>query len=136
LLISYCYGINYCYTSQSPYLNLLKWTSPNHFNRIGPLKNNIEIQSVPLPELHSINHNIHYQLFGNLNFHSSETSSQHVSGLLLLEFSNSIFFQNNFTFSSNSSNNKHYKGIVIETIDGRTGYFHSSLINYKYSNNH
>ena len=110
-LISYCYGINYYYTSQSPYLNFLKWTSPNYFNGIGPLKNNIEVQKVRLPALHSTNHDIHYQLFGKLNFNSSETSYQQVSGLLLLEFSKTIYFQNNFTFSSKNSNNKHFKGV-------------------------
>ena len=136
MLISYCYGINYCYTSQSPYLNLLKWNSPTYFNRIGPLKSNIEVQSVPLPALHSINHDIHYQLFGRLRFNKTEAPSQHIYGLFLLEFSNSIYFQNNFTFSSKGSNNKHFKGKVIKSLDGWSGYLNSSLVNYKYNQGH
>ena len=91
---------------------------------------------MPLPVFHSITHDMHYQLFGNLNFHSSETSYQQVSGLLLLEFSKTIYFQNNFTFSSNSSNNKHFKGIEKESLDGWSGYLNSSLVNYKYNNGH
>ena len=135
-IISYCYGIDYYHTSQSPYLNLLKWTSPSYFNRIGPLTNSIEFQSIRLPSLHSIDEDMHYQLFSNLNFNNSEAPYQQVSGLVLLEFSESIYFQNNFTFSSQGSNNKHFKGVEKKSLDGWFGYLNSSLVNYRYNNGH
>ena len=135
-LVSYSYGIDYYYTSQYPYLNFLKWSYPTYLNQIGPLKNNIKIDALPLTELHSIQHDIHFQLFGNLNFSISEAPLQQISGLTLIEFSNKISFQNNFTFLSNSSDNKHFKGKVIDSLDGWSGYLHSSLLNYKYTNGH
>ena len=103
---------------------------------MGPLKNNIEIQSLPFPTLHPFKHDIYYQLFGNLNFHSSEASFQQMSGLLFIEFSKTVFIQNNFTFSSKNSSNKHFKGIEKESLNGWSGYLHSSLLNYKYNNGH
>jgi hypothetical protein len=103
---------------------------------VGPLKNNIEIQSLPFPALHSFKHGMYYQLFGNLNFHSSEASFQQISGLLFIEFSKTVFIQNNFTFSSKNSSNKHFKGIEKESLNEWSGYLHSSLLNYKYNNGH
>ena len=94
------------------------------------------MDSLLLSELHSIQNDIHYQLFGNLNFSSSEAPTQEVSGLILLEFSKKISFQNNFTFLSNSSNNKHFRGKVIDSLDGWSGYLNSSFLNYKYTNGH
>ena len=117
-------------------MNSLKWTSPTYFNRIGPLKSSIELESLGLTKLYSLRNDFHYQLFGNLKLNSSEGPNQQILGVVVLELSEAVFFQNNFTFSSKNATNKHFKGKVIKSLGGWSGYLNSSLVNYKYKNGH